>query len=133
MEAVVKPQIKVEKLEGLDDPTLEAGSVRTATATLINPTAKEFTYTTQLYFDVTKVVYTVVSSPFTLAPGASIGLDYTLTMPLVEDEYEVFIDAFCADAITTENPTGLIAHYKATENVVIVISPAIVIEEPIWA
>ncbi|GAI20931.1 unnamed protein product, partial [marine sediment metagenome] len=56
MEALkVKPLIKVEKL-GMEDPTFEAGAVRVATARLTNPTAKEFTYTTELYLGVTKVV-----------------------------------------------------------------------------
>lgn len=132
MEAVmVKPQVKVEKLEL--DPTFEAGSSHTAVATLHNPTAKAFTYTTELYLGVTKEATSGVSAPFTIPAGGSTEVSYTAVMPASEGEYEVWLDVFCADAITPENPTGLVAHYQATENVVIEISPAIVIGPIIWA
>ncbi|GAI88524.1 unnamed protein product, partial [marine sediment metagenome] len=53
MEKVMtRPQVRVDKLEL--DPTFEAGATHTARATLTNPTTKDFTYTAELYLDVTK-------------------------------------------------------------------------------
>lgn len=125
MEAtMVRPQIKVEKLEGLD-PAFEGGTVHTATARLTNPTAKEFTYTTELYLGVTKVATSGVSAPFSIPAGGSLDVTYTVTMPLAEAEYEVYLDVW----VTAE----LIAHYKATENVTIEISPAIQVGPITWA
>lgn len=122
MEAVMtRPQVKVEKLE--IDPTFEAGSVHVARATLTNPTAKEFTYTTELYLDVLKVATSGVGS-ITIPANSSLVVDYTLTMPLVEGEYEVYLDVW--------SDTQLLEHYKATENVVIVISPAIIVGPITW-
>lgn len=131
MEAImVRPQIKIEGLEGLGDPTFEAGSVHVARAPLTNPTVKEWTYDVELYLDVTKVAS--ASGAVTIPAGGSVNVDFSVAMPLVEGEYEGWIDAWCVDAITPENPTGLIRHYHITENVIIVISPAIEIGEPTW-
>lgn len=125
MEALkIRPQVKVEELEGLD-PTFEAGSVHTATARLTNPTAKEFTYTTELYLGVTKVATSGVGAPFAIPAGGSVDVSYTLTMPLAEGEHEVYLDVWVG--------TELLAHYKATENIIIEISPAIEVGPIIWA
>ncbi len=121
MEAV-KPQIKVEKLEGLD-PTFESGSVHTARATLTNPTAKEFTYTTELYLDVTKAATSGVGSA-AIPAGESRSVDYTVTMPIAEGEYEVFLDVFVG--------TELLAHYRAGENITIEVVPAIEVGPITW-
>ena len=122
MEAVmVKPQVIVDKLEL--DPTFEAGSVHTARATLTNPTAKEFTYTTELYLGVTKAATSGVGS-VTISAGASLPVDYTVTMPLEEGEYEVYLDVWYG--------AELLAHYQATVNVTIVISPAIIVGPITW-
>lgn len=122
---MVKPQVKVEKLEfSPGDPEFESGSSHVARATLSNPTEKEFTYTTELYLDVTKVATSGVSSPFAIPAGGSLPVDYTVPMPAVEGEYEVYLDVWVG--------TELIAHYKATENVVIAISPAVEIGIITW-
>lgn len=124
MEALkIRPQVKVEELEGLD-PTFEAGSVHTATARLTNPTAKEFTYTTELYLGVTKVATSGVGAPFAIPAGGSVDVNYTVTMPLAEGEHEVYLDVWVG--------TELLAHYKATENIIITISPAIEVGPIIW-
>lgn len=120
---MVKPLVKVEKLE-MEDPAFEAGSIHTATARLTNPTAKAFTYTTELYLGVTKVVTSGVGS-VTIPAGGSVDVSYTVTMPLVEAEYEVYLDVWVG--------TELLAHYKATENITIAISPAIDVGPIIWA
>lgn len=124
MEAVmVKPQVKVEAL-GSNDPTFEAGSTHIAAATLTNPTTKQFTYTTELYLDVSKVATSGVGS-VTIPAGGSVTMNYTVTMPLVEGEYEVYLDVWVG--------TELIAHYKATVNVIVAISPVIVVGPITWA
>lgn len=124
MEAVkIRPQVKVEELEGLD-PQFEAGSVHVARATLTNPTAKEFTYTTELYLGVTKVATSGVGAPFAIPAGGSVDVNYTVTMPLAEAEHEVYLDVWVG--------TELLAHYKATENIIITISPAIEVGPIIW-
>lgn len=118
-----KPQIKVEKLEMLD-PTFEAGSSHTAVATLTNPTTKEFIYTTELYLGVTKVA-TSGSGTVTIPAGGSVNVNYTIIMPLVEGEYEVYLDVWSAGE--------LLAHYLATENIIIAITPAITVGPITWA
>lgn len=122
MVTAIKPAIKVEPLEALD-PTLESGSSHSAAAVLTNPTTKEFTYTTELYLGVTKAATSGPGS-VTIGPGASVTMNYPITMPIAEGEYEVYIDVYVAGE--------LIAHYKATENVVITVAPAIDIGDIIW-
>lgn len=125
-ELAIKPQIKVEKLEfEVKDPEFEGGSTHTARATLINPTAKEFTYTSELYLGVTKAATTGVSAPFTIPAGGSLIVDYTIpVMPVVEAEYTPYIDAWVG--------TELIKHFEATEKVTIAISPGIEIGPITW-
>ena len=129
MEAVL-PMIKVEKLEieGLEaDPTFEAGSIHTARATLTNPTAKEFTYSVELYLDVTKVAS--ASGSVTIPAGGTLDVDFTLTMPLIEGTFHVYLDVWVG--------ADLIVHHEAlphaTQDVTLVISPDIVIGPIIWA
>ncbi len=127
MEALMtRPQVKVEKLKFSlgDDPLFEAGSVHTAQAVLTNPTAKEFTYSIELYLDVTKVATSGVGS-VTIPAGGSVTVSFTATMPLVEGTWHVYLDAIV--------DTELVAHYQATEDVTIVISPAVLIGPITWA
>lgn len=122
MEAVMTtPQMRVDALEL--DPTLEAGSTHTARATLTNPTAKEFTYAVELYFGVTKVVTSGVGE-VTIPAGQSVEVSFTVTMPLIEADYQPYIDAYVG--------AELVAHYVATELVTIVVTPAIIIGPIIW-
>ena len=122
MEALmVRPQVKVEKLELLD-PTFEGGSVHTARATLTNPTAKEFSYDVELYLDVTKVAS--ASGSVTIPAGGSMDVDFSVAMPVAEGDYQPYLDAWVG--------TELIAHYVATELVTIVISAVIEIGPITW-
>lgn len=118
----IKAQVKVESLDMLD-PTFEIGTVHIARAVLTNPTAKEFTYTTELYLGVTKAATSGVGS-ITIPAGGSVPVDYTITTPLVEGEYEVFLDIWVA--------AELLAHYKATENVIIEVTPLIEVGPITW-
>ena len=120
----VKPQIKVEKLGfELKDPTFNTGLVKTARATLTNPTAKQFTYDVELYLGAGKAATSGVGS-ITIAAGASQSVDFTVTMPLTEATYPVYLDVSVAGE--------LIAHYRATEDVAIIIAPAIEIGPITW-
>ena len=124
MEAtLIKPQVLIEKLE-LGDPTFEAGSTHTARARLTNPTLKEFTYTVELYLDVTKVATSGTGS-VTIPAGSSMDVDFTVTMPSYEGgPWHVYLDVWVGGE--------LIAHYQATEDVSTVISPSIEIGPITW-
>jgi len=119
----VKPQVKVENL-GFNDPEFEAGSTHVARATLTNPTTKQFTYTVELYLDVTKVATSGVGT-VTIPAGGSQDVDFTVTMPSYEGgPWHVYLDVWV--------DTELIAHYQATEDVSTVITPAIEIGPITW-
>jgi len=120
----VKPQIKVEKLElEAKDPTFTSGSVKTARATLRNPTTKQFTYSVELYLGAAKAATSGVGS-VTIAAGASLPVDFTVTMPITEATYPVYLDVWV--------DTTLLAHYRATEDVTIQVAPAIEIGPITW-
>ena len=119
---MIKPQVKIEMLE-MGDPTFEAGVMKTARARLTNPTAKQFTYTVELYLGVAKAA-TSGTAQVTIPANSYLDVNFTLVMPTVEGDYPVFLDAW--------HEGELLKHYQATENVVIVISPAIEIGPITW-
>ena len=116
----MKPQ--VELLE-MGDPTFEAGVTKTARARLTNPTAKQFTYTVELYLGVTKVATSGVGT-VTIPANSYLDVNFTVVMPAVEGSYPVFLDV--------GQDTTLLKHYQAIENVVIAISPAIDVGPITW-
>jgi hypothetical protein len=118
----MKPQAQVEMLE-MEDPTFEAGVTKTARARLTNPTAKQFTYTVELYLGVTKAATSGVGT-VTIPANSYLDVSFTVVMPLVEGTYPVFIDIW--------SESTLLKHYQATENVVVTISPAIEVGPIIW-
>lgn len=118
----IEAQLKVEKLESVD-PTFEAGSVHTARATITNPTSHDWTYDLELYLGVTKVATSGVGS-IGIGAGASQVIDFTLTMPEAEGNWDVYLDAIVDGE--------LIAHYKATEPVIVEITPAVVVGPITW-
>ena len=123
MNAVITtPRVKVESREL--DPTFEAGVTKTARATLTNPTAKDFTYTVELYLDVTKAATSGVGT-VAIPAGQSREVNFTMVMPLVEKAYQPYLDVWVG--------TTLIAHYAATELVTIVVTPAIIVGPITWA
>ena len=115
-------QIEVELLE-MNDPTFEAGVAKTARARLTNPTAKEFTYTVELYLGVDKAA-TSGAGTVTIPANSYLDVNFTVVMPLVEGSYPVYLDVW--------NEGTLLKHYQATEDVVIQISPDIEIGPIIW-
>jgi hypothetical protein len=119
---MIKPQVKIEMLE-MEDPTFEAGDTKTAQARLTNPTAKEFTYTVELYLGVAKAATTGTAS-VTIPAGSHLDVNFTLAMPLVEASYPVYLDIW--------HEGTLLKHYQATEDVVTVISPVIDVGPITW-
>ena len=118
----MKPQINVEYLE-MKDPTFEAGVSKTARARLTNPTAKQFSYTAELYLGVAKVVTSGVGT-VTIPAGGYVDVNFTITTPLVEGTYPVFLDVLYE--------VTLLKHYQATEDVTIQISPDIDVGPITW-
>ena len=119
---MIKPQVNIEMLE-MEDPTFEAGITRTAGARLTNPTAKQFTYTIELYLGVAKVA-TSGAGTVTIPANSYLDVNFTVVMPMVEGSYPVFLDVWY--------DTALLKHYQATEDVVITISPAIEVGPITW-
>ena len=120
---MVIPAIKVEALEA-SDPTFEAGVTRTATALMTNPTGAQFTYAAELYLGVTKASSSG-DLVFTIPAGGSMSVNFPIVMPLTVGVYEVYLDVKQANA--------LLAHFRATENVTIEISPVIIVGPITWA
>ena len=118
----MKSQVNIEYL-WMEDPTFEAGVTKTAKARLTNPTAKQFTYSVELYLGVAKAATSGVGQ-VTIPAGGYVDVSFTLVMPLVEASYPVFLDVW--------QDTTLLKHYQATENVIIMISPSIEVGPITW-
>ena len=118
----MEQKVKVELLK-MNDPTFDAGSVHTAKATLSNPTPQPWQYSVELYLGVTKVATSGVGN-INIPASGSLEVTFSVTMPLIEGEYEVYLDI--------NSGSTLIKHYKATENITIVVKPAIDVTSLIW-
>ena len=119
---MLTPQLRIKQLQ-MDDPTFGAGESKTARARLTNPTAKSFTYTVELYLGVARAATSGVAT-VTIPAGGYVDATFPVVMPLVEGTYEVYLDVW-VDAV-------LIAHYVATEPVIIEVAPDIDIEFIGW-
>jgi len=123
----IAPQLNIVSFE-MDDPTFEAGSTKTAIATMTNPTAREFTYDVELYLSTSSIGADKAASSgvgsITIPGGGSSVVHFTVEMPLIEGEYYVFVNVVV-------DGTHLVL-YKATENVIIVVTPAINIDFIGW-
>ena len=119
---MIKPQVRIEVLE-MEDPTFGAGVTKTARARITNPTAKQFTYTVELYLGVAKAATSGVGT-VTIPAGGYVDVDFTVVMPLVEGNYPVYLDVW--------HDTALLKHYQATENVAVEVTPAIEVGPIIW-
>jgi len=117
-----KPQVKIEMLQ-MGDPNFEAGVTKTAKARLSNPTAKQFTYAVELYLGVTKAATSGVGT-VTIPANSYLDVNFTVVMPVVEGTYPVFLDVW--------QDSTLLKHYQATENVVVMILPAIEVGPITW-
>lgn len=119
----VQPAI-IAELQDAEDPTFEAGSVHTAQALLTNPTTKAWTYSLELYLGLLKAASAV--GQITIAAGASENVIFTITMPLAEGDYPVFLD------VTVAGYPTFLEHKEGTELVTVSISPQIEIGPIIW-
>lgn len=117
----VKPAIDIKDLDL--DPIFEGGSPHIASALMSNPTAKEFTYVTELYLGITRAATSGVGS-VTIPAGGSATVAFPIIAPAVEGTYGVWLDVHVG--------LDLIKHYKATEDVVVEVSPAIDIDFIGW-
>lgn len=111
----------------MQDPTFGAGTSHTARAPVSNPTPASFTYDAELYLAISPTAAKVATSgivTFTLAGGASGIVDFPLTMPGVEGTFHVYLDVLVAGE--------LIAAYIAIEDVIITVSPEIIIDPITW-
>ncbi len=104
-------------------PTFLPGETRTARANLTNPTVKEFTYEVELYLDVTKVA-TSGPSFVTIGAGQTKEVPFTVTMPMEEGVYEVYL------SVKVEGQ--LVVLYKAVEDVTIHVEPDVEVGPITW-
>jgi len=121
----MEPKVAFKGVQWLEseDPTFEAGEVRTASASMTNPTDRTFSYTAELYLGLPKAATSGVIT-FTLAAGETRNISLPVAMPGVEGTYPVYLDVLVAGVI--------VGAYQATEDVEIVITPAIVIGPITW-
>ncbi len=121
----MRPQIEIKGIQWLqsEDPTFGPGGVRTARAQMTNPTAKTFSYTAELYLGLPKVASSG-SIAFTLVAGETRAVSFPVTMPDIEGDFPVYLDVLVAGE--------LVGAYQATENVIVVIIPAIIIGPITW-
>ncbi len=120
---MIKPQVKIEMVV-MEDPTFGAGETRIARIVLTNLAAQQFTYLFELYLDVTKAATSGVWQ-VVIEPNASVTVGVYVVMPLAAGTYEVFVDVW--------HETTLLAHYQATEDITIAITPAVLVESITWS
>ncbi len=121
----MKKKLEIQGIQWMEmeDPTFEAGVAKTAIATMTNPTGKSFSYTGEIYLDVTKVATSGVKA-FTLGPGETVQVTFPVTMPEIEGTFHVYLDIKSGG-----QPVQL---FQATEDVIIVITAAIDVGPIVW-
>ena len=104
-------------------PGFSPGEIKTAIASMTNPTDRAFSYTAELYLGLPKVASSGVIA-FSLAAGETRAISFPVAMPTDEGTFPVYLDILVAGV--------LVGAYHATEDVEIVITPAIVIGPITW-
>lgn len=120
--------ILVKSME-MEDPTFESETLHTATATFANPKTVAFDFTAELYLGKTvgSKVVTSGSKAFSLLAGASKAVDFAVTMPkltIVTDTFHCYLEV--KHALVT------LITFVATEDVIVVVSPAINVTQITW-
>jgi len=121
--------IEVKSLE-MEDPTFESASTHVATATFQNPKTASFDFTAELYLGKTLGTKTVTSGPknFTLGAGATAPVNFSVNMPTLaiqRDAYHVYLEVKQAGVV--------LITFVATEDVNVVVTPAINVTQITWA
>lgn len=91
-------------------PQFSAGAVKTAKITLTNPKAKATSYNGILFMGTNMML--MAETPFSLNPGQSKEVSFSVKMPAVVGTYPVYIGAF-------SNNVLIPPYYNAREDVVI--------------
>jgi len=119
-----KAEVDVQLVEvEMDDPSFEAESVHTATATFMNPKTAPITYGAQLYLAKTVSGPAVASSPvvdFTVEAKGTLAVPFVVTMPalsVVSDSYKVYL-------LVAYGGTPLVT-FVGVEDVAVYITPSI--------
>ncbi len=119
----VEPRVMALVKPCLDDPEFEGGSTHVATIQLTNPTAIEFTYTVVLYLGPTAVVS--AEGIITIPAGGTDSIVLSLTMPIIEGVYPVFLDVYVGGVLVEGG------HYQ-TADITISVTPAVDIGDIVW-
>lgn len=120
--------ILVKSME-MEDPTFESETLHTATATFQNPKTVSFDFTAELYLGKTvgSKVVTSGAKTFTVAAGASKAVDFAVTTPkltILTDTYHVYLEVKQAGVV--------LITFVATEDVTVVVTPAINVTQITW-
>ncbi len=117
------PQVEVTLIH-MEDPTFEGGSVHGAVAQITNNASAELTYSLELYLGAGKAATSGIVQAV-IPAGSTISVPFSVTMPLDEGSYIVFLDA--------RHGSTLLVHGQATEPVIITITPSVSIGDITWA
>jgi len=121
--------ILVKSLE-MEDPTFESATPHVATATFQNPKTAPFDFTAELYLGKTLGTKTATSGPktFTVAAGGTKPVDFSVNMPTLaipSDAYHVYLEVKQAGVV--------LITFVATEDVTVIVTPAINVTQITWA
>jgi len=120
--------ILVRSLE-MEDPTFESATPHVATATFQNPKTASFDFTAELYLGKALGTKTVTSGPktFSLAAGATAPVTFSVNMPTLaiqSDAYHVYLEVKQAGVV--------LITFVATDDVTVIVSPAINVTQITW-
>ena len=102
---------------------LEAGTLRAARATLTNPTAKELTYTVELYLGADKRA-TSGTLTVTVPAGSSVEVSFPVVVPAEEAVFPVFLDIW--------HEGKILRHFRSTQDVRVKVTVQVELGPIIW-